>query len=468
MTIAPHELRSLAKSPFVWIGLTVAAAYIGLQMRGLWPVLSSVDAIIFTGALPLSAGCLVAGAWLGMRDRKVGVAEIVEASPSSGARVTGERLAALAIVAGAAFVGAAVVALSVTFVRGGRGVPDARLIVGGALACVVAALAGHILGAAVSSRAAALFAAPAWAAIMLVTGRVRDPASSVQWLSAVPEPPRRSTTLGFLPDMLTGHVTYLAGLALVLASLGTIVARSPALRVRVVAIALLLAGLVVTGGAASWLLGQPDDVVVRGVDEDDWVALRTEWEHAHAPNERIPDEDAATTCVSGDVLRACVFPAYGEHLARYLLDHLDPEAALLSGLPGVATEVKMVAGGGDRCSDGEIWIPDSTYVEDPPGLVANEALCGADTPATEAVELWVHFALGRIDPNEALTGRRRACAGECTVSHLGIYGTWDGKAVVAADRMAELDNQEVLAVLTELWPDLKAGEVKLADLPGAP
>lgn len=443
------------------------AIYLFLQQRQLWPVLEGDDGLVFSSVLPLTGALLVLGAWASMRDRRLGADELISVSPTSAASVGLSRLTALAVVAFATVLVTAAIMLSISFVRGGRGVPDARLFVDAGLAATVSAALGFVIGAATRSRIVALLAAPAWVYAQLLVGRYTVPKSSLQWLSPIPELPRRSTAIGFLPDIVGGHMLYMFGVTLVLVALAVQLAQGRS-KLRPLVIVSFGCGLVVTAAAATWLVRQPDDVVVVGHDRADWIPLRVTADRRGAGMDRLDDRAYASTCAAGDVLRVCVFDAYGRSFALALYRGLSPEVELLRDLPGVPRLVRMSLGGGRRCGihKGELRIAESRIFEEPAGLIPATALCGSDSRAAEAVTLWVHFALRRITPEDAIARLQTACVGSCQVADLGRYGAFDGQVVRAAAALARLREEQVLDGLQQVWSRLRRGGMSLRELRG--
>ena len=84
-------------------------------------MLTGADLLAYHTGFWLSGGTLLAGAWLGLRDRTSGAADLVAVTPTRPWRLVGARLAAIAVVAIGVFAVAFATALAVSAIRGGRG-----------------------------------------------------------------------------------------------------------------------------------------------------------------------------------------------------------------------------------------------------------------------------------------------------------------------------------------------------------
>jgi len=160
----------------------------------------------------LGCGALLAGAWLGLRDRASGTVECLAATPTPAWRRERARLAPAVLAAAAVFaLGAGAVALA-----GCAGVPSARLALDGMLAAGLSGGVGLVVGLVTRSRVASLFAAAAW--FLLITeiallaiipgGTLGSPAALAPLVFAE----QRSVVLGFLPDPFWGNLAFLVGL----------------------------------------------------------------------------------------------------------------------------------------------------------------------------------------------------------------------------------------------------------------
>ena len=100
--LARIEARHLARSPLLWLGLVLGVAFATLNMVpwSSWPVLSRDDLIIYTTGGPLlSGGAVLAGAWLALRDRTSGAADLVAVTSTAPWRLWWARLAGVAVAA---------------------------------------------------------------------------------------------------------------------------------------------------------------------------------------------------------------------------------------------------------------------------------------------------------------------------------------------------------------------------------
>ena len=132
--LARIDGRHLARSPLLWLGVVLAAGLAAAELRMLWPALAGDDMVAHRGSSMLAGGALLAGAWLALRDRTSGVADLVAVTPTPAWRLWRARLAALAAVTAAAFALLFTAVLAVSAAPGGRGTPDLRLLADGALA----------------------------------------------------------------------------------------------------------------------------------------------------------------------------------------------------------------------------------------------------------------------------------------------------------------------------------------------
>jgi hypothetical protein len=145
--VARIEARHLVRSPLLWLGVALAAALTALEMSWFLPALAGDDLLAYTaGGLPLGAGALLAGAWLGLRDRVSGAADLVAVTPTAPWRLWRARLVGVAAAAVGMFAVGFAVALAVSAARGGRGTPDLRLLADGALALVLGGWVGVTVG----------------------------------------------------------------------------------------------------------------------------------------------------------------------------------------------------------------------------------------------------------------------------------------------------------------------------------
>jgi hypothetical protein len=253
VTLALLELRSLARSPILWLGIALVVAGSLPDILAFWPMLEGNDAIAHDLSLWFMGFAALAAGWLGQRDRRTGAEPLVNSTPAdSRAAVVCARIAAVVVTSlgGFALVFAAI--LAVTAVRGGQGTPDFRLYADGALLVALGASIGYGLGYVTGSRLVCLMAAPALPALnqLLLTVAFGHPdiGPEVDWGWLVPsvyEPPR-SVALGFLPDIWTGHIVWLLALVLLVAG-GVAVVAAHRVRARR---PLLLSFVVIAVGSA--------------------------------------------------------------------------------------------------------------------------------------------------------------------------------------------------------------------------
>jgi hypothetical protein len=157
------EVRHLARSPLLWIGFSLAAALAALEMSWFLPALAGDDLLAYTsGGLLLGGGAMLAGAWLGLRDRVTGAADLVAVTPTAPWRLQRARLGGVAVTAAGVFTVGFAAALAVSVVLGGRGTPDLRLLADGVLAVVLGGWVGVAVGRLTGSRMVAVLAAPVW------------------------------------------------------------------------------------------------------------------------------------------------------------------------------------------------------------------------------------------------------------------------------------------------------------------
>jgi hypothetical protein len=477
------EARHLARSPLLWLAFALAAALAALEMSWFLPALAGDDLLAYTVAgLLLSGGAVLAGAWLGLRDRATGAADLVAVTPTAPWRLQRARLAGVAVVAAGVFSVGFAAALAVSVVRGGRGTPDLRLLADGALAVVLGGWVGLVVGRLTGSRMVAVLAAPLWVVVcfLFMAGpSLRGISLSVQHLSPVLNPQNHSAAYGLLPDPLWPHLGYLLGLTvLVGALLLALASRSSSQRVPLRPLLVVaVAGLVLSGTAGARLLALPDDVLVLGPDRASW---RPVYGESNPQTEALladtgwnfPPDDRARACAGDVSVSVCVYPAYGQRLARDMHAAMAPVARLFSGLPGVPTLVRMVPVGMSICRNAEAQVPEA-WVREPAGRSDQETRSfylgvyldcalglhtgGSEhlTEAGEAVERWALVASGTVTREQLREEMHDAEAGHRPTA-----------ASAAALAMAELPTEQVRAELAPVWTRLRAGTLPLAELPG--
>ena len=276
--LARIEARHLARSPLLWLGFGLALGLVTLMQVPFmaWPMLTGDDLFAYRTGLWLSGGALLAGAWLGLRDRTSG-ADLVAVTPTAPWRLVGVRLAAVALVAVGAFAVAFATALAVSTICGGRGIPDLRLLADGALAVILGGWVGMAVGWCSGSRMLSVLAAPVWwAACQIVgdwpSGFGAPPSLVMERLSPLLGLTEHSAEFGFLPDPLWPHLGYLLGL-LLLAGVGLLAlgARGGGQRPPVVPLlGAVLAGVVLVTAGGVGVVTLPRWLVVLGPDRADW------------------------------------------------------------------------------------------------------------------------------------------------------------------------------------------------------
>jgi hypothetical protein len=478
--VARIEARHLARSPLLWLAFALAAALAALEMSWYLPALAGDDLLAYTsGGLLLSGGAVLAGAWLGLRDRVTGAADLVSVTPTAPWRLWRARLGSVAMVAAGVFTVGFAAALAVSVVRGGRGTPDLRLLADGALAMVLGGWIGLVVGRLTGSRMVAVLAAPVWVMVcfLFMAGLgLRGISLSVQHLSPVLNPQNHSAAYGLLPDPLWPHLGYLLGLTgLVGVLLLALASRSSSQRASLRwLLVVAVAGLVLVGTGAARLLALPDDLLVLGPDRATWLPVYGESNpRAEAlfadPGWSFPADDQARACARDASVSVCVYPAYGQRLAWDMHAAMAPVARLFSGLPGVPTLVRMVPVGMGSCRDAEAQVPEA-WVREPAGrsdqqtrsfyrgvyldcaLGWHPGASGHLAEAREAVELWALLAGGEVT--------RQALEHDAETGHESTA------ASAAALAMAELATEQVRAELAPDWSRLRAGTLPLAELPG--
>jgi hypothetical protein len=487
--LARIEVRQLARSPLLWLGFGLALALVTV-MQGLfvaWPMLTGDDLLAYQTGFWVGGGTMLAGAWLGLRDRTSGAVDLVAVTPTAPWRLVGARLAAIAVVAVGVFAVAFATALAVSAIRGGRGIPDLRLLADGALAVILGGWVGMAVGWRSGSRMLSVLAAPVWGAACQIvgtwpTGLGAPPSLVVERLSPLLGLTEHSAEFGFLPDPLWPHLGYLLGLLLLAgAGLLALAARGGGQRPPVVPLlAAMLAGVVLVTAGGVGLVTLPRWLVVLGPDRADWKPAS----EVLAIDDRswtYPDDGHARSCAGDATLTACVYPAYGQRLAGEIHGAMSPVAELLAGLPGVPTRARMVptqtfvhsacrgsevqfgepaareVGGNDndlryvdfylRCALGERNWGGTGAGGEPPG------------EAADVVKVWALVASGTMTAEEL----RRMLAEHGPPVTLNSFS---GELEAAVWAMAGLPTAQVRAELAPLWDRLRAGTLPVAELPG--
>jgi hypothetical protein len=485
--LARIEARHLARSPLLWLGLALAAAFSALELLTAWPALAGDDLLAYRAGFVVGGGALLAGAWLGLRDRTTSAADLLTVTPTAPWRLWRARLAGVAVVTAAGFAVAFASVLAVSAVRGGRGTPDLRLLGDGMLAAVLGGWVGVAAGRLSGSRMVSLLAAPVWVALCLVVGNwpgivVTEPSLAVQRLSPLLPFAERSAEFGFLPDPLWPHLGYLLGLVLLTGVLLlTLAARDSGQRLPVVPVlAVALAGVVLVGVGGAGVITLPHRLLALGPDRTDWKPIAQAKAIVSDPSWTYPDDGRARSCAADATLTVCVYPAYGQRLARHVLASIQPVARLLTGLPGVPTHARMVptpefvhsfcrgtevqlgeqdarfgAGTGNRVSR-------VNYASHYLGCALSQPNSTTDHPpsdALDAVHYWALLASGTITSEELRRGIVKS-------GGIEFWFQTSPKVAALASAMAELPAAQVRAELAPVWERLRAGRLPLAELPG--
>ena len=471
--IVRHELRQLAGARLLWVGLALTGLLVYQARSTWWPVLAGGDLNVLRDAYLLGGVLLLLWAELASRDRRTGVADLVEATPTAAARLLGWRLAAVAALAAGAFAALWLAAMAWLAVRGGRGLPDPRLLADGVLASVLAAGAGVALGGVVKARLASLLAAVVWVAGSFAWAdldQVQHLGPSLQWLSPRFGRATRSAIAGILPDLAWARLGWLAGLVAVVAG-GLLVAAAG--RRAVGPLAALAAGAVLAVASASVLVAAPDRVWFRGPGTHDWAAFDRTGQLAgwtvdgssiEAATETgppsdgpaaYPDDGRSTRCASSAHLTVCGVPAFGG-LAGRTTDLLEPVAARAAPLPIAVKRIRIVpptGGYGSTCRAGEMLMTEDEALFEaalpPPTARSNFAACmfGPELEPSEAGEVVIQWLMG---PTE----------------YPGVPplpGDWASDAAAA---MSRLPDAEVQTVLVRDWDRIAAGKLPASALPG--
>jgi hypothetical protein len=466
------EARHLARSPLLWLGFALAAWATGPELWRFWPALPGDDLLAWRSGFLVAAGAVWAGAWLGLRDRVSGAADLVTVTPTAPWRLWRARLAGVAVVTAGAFALLCAAALAVSAARGGRGMPDLRLLVDGALALTLSGLVGVAVGRLSGSRVVALLAGPLWSVLCMMLAEPVNPGYRLS--PFLPQEERASAVFGFVPDFLWPHLGYLLGLVL-LAGVLLVAAGGGGRRVLIPMLVVAVAGLVLVGAGGARLVALPRTLVVLGPDRADWKTPAEAEAVLADPSYAYPDDGRATACAGDATLSVCVYPTYGAALARRVHRDVGPVAELLAGLPGAPARARMVPGYVDGCRDGEVQLGDlnlrvlrgsrvhaaQSYL----GCALGQ-LGGLRQPwsqpggARDAVKLWALLASGTVGRQE-LQG-----AGDSELLSFGLAGERPSAFVAPALAMAELPVERVRAELAPLWERLRAGTLPVSELPG--
>jgi hypothetical protein len=473
--LARSDARHLLRSPLLRLGVGLAAWICWLRMATALPLLPGDDQVLYESALAVGGGAFLAGAWLGLRDERHRVAEVLAVTPTAPARLWYARLSAVAVAGAGVFLLLFVVGLGVSTARGGGGSADARLALDGALGVLLSGSLGMVVGRFTRSRLLCVLAAPLWVAssFFLGFGATFAPDPAVVRLAPILAGQQRSAVLGFLPDLFWGHLAYLGGVVALIALCPAVVLRrgaeprtwTPPL------VALLLAAALLAGGGAAWLLRQPDALRVTGPDPATWQPagagepITTEQDAAGG----YPQDGLATACAQGTV-RVCVYPAYGQRWAQALLGDIEPAAQLLAGLPGVPDRVRVVPDTQAPCQGREAQLSEhdlATYQRHVSPLGSQTFLgCALAPPGplhpdeaggSGALFVVWDWALAVTDEEY----RRGLLAGDAAFAYAGAV------QIEAVQGMLALPPEQVRRELEPVWDRVRADTLPLEELPGA-
>ncbi len=415
------------------------ALLLALQSDGMVSFLWT-DAVVLAQGPLLFIGPLIAGAaaWMGYRERRRGTEDLVA---STSLPTTGRRLALLAattfwgLIVYAAYAG---YVLGRTALQATWGGPDLRPLAVGVVAIVAQAAVGFALGVFLPGRLTAPLVAIA------AFGSQAVAANSMNWVSYLP--PDRSPHTNLVPrldvfhaptfDPTWGQLLFYLGLALMALAALTLPARWSAASWAGVTLGVALA---VWGVVSVW------GAVPRWSDEP-WMPTLNGWGKV-VPEERLAPYEPV--CTDGAV-RLCVHPAYRPLLpeAEVWFERMTAPLAGLPGVPGKVEAKTMIRGAGF----GELGAylgGASVAVE----LVANRATLmqgSVQNDAQAAVRDWLmmeadfHWVCEGYERRLDYVVRNR-CA--------------------AAHRLSRLPDSERQAWLEANYARLRAGELKLEDMP---
>jgi hypothetical protein len=487
--LARTEARHLARSPLLWAALALALPVLYLTLSPNWPALAGDDLVAYLPVSVFGAGALLAGAWLALRDRVTGAAELLAVTPTAPWRLQRTRLAGVAAAAAGAFAVAFAATLALSAVRGGRGAPDLRLLADGMLVMVLSGWVGVAIGHLSGSRMVSVLAAPVWAGVCVIGPMFLEETDlPLQRLLPALIRETRSAEFGFLPDALWPHLGYLAGVVLLLGVLLLVLAaRGSAQRPPLAPVlATVLAGVLLVGVSGPRLVALPDQEVVVGPGAADRRPQSVGQPDVLDRPLVFPPDNRARSCAGDPTLTVCVYPAYGAGLASFIRAGMAPAARLLAGLPGLPTRARMVPTARWRgvCNGTEVQVPEvagrsarsrggdagkpshwaGIYLEcalGARGLDLNDSdPTSVATRARRAVALWALLAGGALTRQEVDDSLRTGSAGG-VLYHLGVF---DAGPVALA--MAERPADQVRAELAPLWDRLRAGTLPVSELPG--
>jgi len=540
-TLTRVESAKLGTSAMLWIG-ALGGTLVSLGAAGsVWPLLTGsagltyrqanigianlpvgglrIDFLSFllmpSGWLVLAGFAMLAGAFLGRRDRRCGAEELLVVTPTSRAGIRAARLGALALASSIAiaFLFGAVLVVEAT--SGARGSIDWLILLDGCLGTTLASWIGYAVGSSLPA-AFSLFVPIVYVggsfylSVWQGTSVLRP---SIEWLLPTPPAPNWSADLGFLPNIFPEHIVYLVALLLLTggAVLGLPLRRGPEQPERHrVALSIGVLGLAAAVCIGAGLQAKPDSYAVASPSRATWapeyysvpdnIGFDCSWVGnsplANAPRGATPcdvsawfHEHAPVSCATDRSLSVCVYRDYGLLPARRLLAAMRSQAPVLAGLFGRPVTVRMVPVDTNSCfaGAGKIAIDESmiAYGErfDPAYLIScvfpgkESDLGPVDVPAVGGVTLWLAIRSGLVTASAAKAALVSAPAGvscfanlPCTPQSGGVLSPTDsGLSWTRADIRVALfldrdQESRVVAALRPLLPRLIDATLTPSDL----
>ena len=468
-TLTRVESAKLGTSAVLWLG-AVGGALVSLGAAGsVWPLLTGsagltyrqanigignlpvgglrIDFLSFllmpSGWLVLAGFAMLAGTWLGRRDRRCGAEELLVVTPTGRAGIRAARLGALVLASSIAVAFVFGVVLVVQATSGARGSIDWLILLDGCLGTTLASWIGYGVGSSLPAAFSLFvpilyvggsFYLSVWQATSVLS-------SSIEWLLPTPPAPSWAAGLGFLPNIFPEHIVYLVALLLLTggAVVGLPLRRGPEQPERHrVALGIGVLGLAVAVSIGAGLQAKPDSYAVASPSHATWAPERysvpdyigfdCSWVGnsplANAPRGAAPCDVSAwfhdhvpVSCAADRSLSVCVYRDYGPVAARRLLAAMRSQAPVLAGLFGRPVTVRMVPVNASSCFAGlgKIAIDESmiAYGEqfDPGYLMScafplpeSEGL-PVDDPSIGGVTLWLAIRSGLVTAGAAKTAR---------------------------------------------------------------
>ncbi len=420
-----------------------------------------------SGWLVLAGFAMLAGAWLGRRDRRSGAEELLAVTPTSQAEIRAARLAALALASSVALALVFGVVLVGEALSAAHGSTDWLILLDGCLGTTLASWIGYGVGSSLPA-AFSLFVPIVYVGgsfYLSVWQGTSTLGASIEWLLPTPPAPSWSADPGFLPNIFPEHIAYLG--ALVLLTGGVTIAlplrrgTSQPERHRVVLGAAIL-GLAVAVCLGAVLQAKPDSYAIASPNPATWtpeyntvpdlIGFDCSWV-GNSPLQKAPRRAAAcdvsawladhapVSCAADRSLSVCVYRDYGPAAARALLAALGSQAPVLAELFGRPITVRMVPFDNlqSSCSEGpgritvsESWIAYGltsapTYLISCafPGEAGDDGL-SVDDPATAGVTLWLAIHSGLVTLGAAKAALVSAPDGVSCVANLPCDPQWGG------------------------------------------